>query len=57
MSLSQKLALSEAEYEPTLKQTLQSFYTDEEFKTIPKLKIHLVEQLGRLERKAKKGSK
>ncbi|KAL7413367.1 HIT-like domain-containing protein [Mrakia frigida] len=50
-----KLALPESQYEPILKQPLRSFYTGEEFKTIPKLKIHLEEELKKLERKSKKG--
>ncbi|CED82130.1 Amino acid transporters [Phaffia rhodozyma] len=42
------MALPASKYEPILKQPLRSFWTGEEFKTIPKLKAHL-ENLQQLE--------
>lgn len=47
----QKIELKATTYEPLLKQPLECFWCEEEFKTMPKLKVHLQKEWDDLAKK------
>jgi aprataxin len=52
----QKSALKEKDYGPLLKEDLNCFICEQGFRTIPKLKEHLLEEWDKKARKAKASS-